>query len=404
MGAPRHILILTAGNLSRSPRPEKEAATLTRAGYRVTVLHPSERPHYDRLDAELAAAGGYENISLVFDRTPFTRNARRLRRWLAVRTVPLGFEDVAALGAGRELLARARAHPADLTIVHNELALWVGYRLLREGRRVAADIEDWHSEDLQVSERRHRPLRLLRRVEGAMLRGAAYVSTTSAALASALQQTYGGPRAAILTNSFPLQPDPRTAPTTGSAPAFFWFSQTIGPGRGLEAFLQTWAQLPVPSRVVLLGEPRPGFPDHLRSLLPPDRRPQLEFLGLVPPPALPGVIARHDIGLALEVSSIPNRDLTITNKILQYLNAGLALVATPTAGQREVLQAAPHAGVLLDPNAPDAALGTLTGWLRDPDQLRAVQRAARAAAESTYCWEREAPRLLALVENALTIR
>ena len=87
---------------------------------------------------------------------------------------------------------------------------------------------------------------------------------------------------------------------------------------------------------------------------------------------------------------------------LSELNAGLALVATPTAGQREVLQAAPHAGILFDPAAPDAALGTLTGWLRHPEQLRTVQRAARAAAETTYCWERESPRLLALVANALT--
>ena len=36
-------------------------------------------------------------------------------------------------------------------------------------------------------------------------------------------------------------------------------------------------------------------------------------------------VARHDIGLALEQPFIVNRDLTITNKILQYMNAVRAL-------------------------------------------------------------------------------
>jgi len=46
-------------------------------------------------------------------------------------------------------------------------------------------------------------------------------------------------------------------------------------------------------------------------------------------------IAEHDIGFAGETPSIRSRDLTATNKILQYLLAGLAVVASDTAGQRE---------------------------------------------------------------------
>jgi len=396
------VLILIAGNLSRSPRPEKEATTLARAGYGVTVLHLSEGSVYDRLDADLAKAGGYETISLVLDSTPLMRHMRRLRRWLAVRAIAIGLEDVMALGPGRALLARARTHPADLIIVHNEIGLWAGRQLLRDGRRVAADIEDWHSEDLLEHDRHHRPLRLLRRVEGEILREAAYVSTTSQALRCALHQRYGGPMPEVITNSFPLQDRPRPQqPKREAPPAFFWFSQTIGPGRGLEGFFPVWARLSAPTRLVLLGEPQGGFADHLRALLPADLRQRLEFLGLVPPPQLPGVIAQHDIGLALEESSIPSRDGTITNKILQYLNAGLAIVATSTAGQREVLRTAPRAGLLLDNANHGTAIAQLNSWLQNRDQLRLVQQAARTAAEETYCWEREAPKFLHCVNQAL---
>jgi glycosyltransferase involved in cell wall biosynthesis len=403
MSEPKTILILTSGSLSRNPRPAKEAVTLARAGYRVAALHPSEGPPYDRLDAELAAGAGFQNEILELAVAPGVRLARRIRRWLAVRAVPFGLEDVAALGAGRALFARARALPADLTIVHNEIALWAGVQLLRQGRRVAADIEDWYSEDLLEQDRRHRPLRLLRQLEGAMLQAASYVSTTSEALSAALHHRYGGRKPAVITNSFPLQPEPRPAHAAGDGPpAFFWFSQTIGPGRGLEAFLPIWWELATPSRLVLLGEPTTGFPDHLRSLVPAALRSRLEFHDLVPPADLPRVIARHDIGLALEDSSIPSRDLTITNKILQYLNAGLAVVATPTAGQREVLAAAPPAGLLLAPGDASGSRNVLASWLADRPKLRQAQLAARTAAEQTYCWERETPKLLHCVQAALS--
>jgi glycosyltransferase involved in cell wall biosynthesis len=130
-------------------------------------------------------------------------------------------------------------------------------------------------------------------------------------------------------------------------------------------------------------------------------RAKLEFHGLVPSAQLASTIARHDLGLALEQSSIPSRDLTITNKVLQYLNAGLAVVATDTAGQREVLRAAPDIGLLLGGGDPRDAAVALRAWLADRPRLQRAQRAARAAAENIYSWEREAPRLLGLVGAAL---
>ena len=58
------------------------------------------------------------------------------------------------------------------------------------------------------------------------------------------------------------------------------------------------------------------------------------------------MIATYDVGLALEPNTPLNKDLTISNKILQYLNAGLAVFATPTQGQREVLSHEASAGCI----------------------------------------------------------
>jgi glycosyltransferase involved in cell wall biosynthesis len=130
----------------------------------------------------------------------------------------------------------------------------------------------------------------------------------------------------------------------------------------------------------------------------------VSILPLVPPADLPAVIADHDIGLALELAEIPSRDLTITNKILQYLNAGLVVVASDTAGQREVLARAPEAGLLVSLSDAVATATALDHLLGDRAELRRHQQAARRLAEGVYCWEHEAPRLLSLVADALPTR
>lgn len=397
------ILILSSGALCRNPRVLKEASALGAAGFEVTVLTLAESADFEAQDRELLAAAPFRKLALGTGRSGgWTRGVRfthRLASWLARKAVPFGIESRLALGTSHGLAQRARRFQSDLAIVHNELPHWIGARLLKGGRRVAADIEDWHSEDLGVAERARRPLRLLRASEATLLRQARYCTTTSHALAGALAVRYGAPRPIVITNSFPLQL--RVDRDSAHPPSLFWFSQTIGPGRGLEPFVAAWAQTQAPSRLVLLGNARAGFVEDLRRTLPSAKQPSLQQRSIVPPGALPALIAGHDIGLALEPAHPRNKDLTISNKILQYLNAGLAVLATGTAGQREVLANAPGAGLIVDLDDPAALIEQLDMLLRDRARIERMGTAARAAAERTYCWEREAPRLVSAVETAL---
>lgn len=396
------ILIVTNGHLCRNPRPLKEAVTLGRAGYDVTVLTVRHHAPSEPADRALLSDAPFrrEVVELLPGAGPASFRRRLVLRLARDAATRLGWKTIHALGPAAALLRRAQSLPADLTLVHNEVPHWVGTRLLPSGRRVAADIEDWHSEDLLPDARAGRPLALLRATERTLLHRAAYTSTTSQALAEALHTRYGGRRPLVLSNSFPLQPDPRTGPC-GEPPVFFWFSQTLGPGRGLEAFLAAWHRTRRPSRVVFLGAPPSNYLTRLLQPLAPAHRSAISFLPLVAPDALPALIARHDIGLALEQADILSRDLTITNKILQYLNAGLAVVASPTAGQREVLARAPDAGLLLNFADSAVAASHLDALLADRGALARRQAAARRAAEECYSWEREAPVLLAAVAAAL---
>lgn len=396
------ILILTGSHLCRNPRVVKEATTLATAGHDVTVLGiRSHRPSVP-LDTELVTAVGlfrHHQIECLDGPIAWLHRARtRLAREMLRRS---GIEAPSVLGPAPALLRAARRIPVDLVIAHTEPALWAATRLLTSGKRIAADLEDWHSEDLLPEARATRPLRLLRKIEQALLHHAAYITTTSHALAGALHARNGGRFPTVITNSFPLGPS--LMPSQGSTPVrLLWFSQTIGPGRGLEAFLAAWALTHAPSRLTLVGEDHQNFGRSLRDALPPTHRNRLDILPSTPPDALPALIAEHHIGLALENRAPPNKDLTISNKILQYLGAGLAVVATPTAGQREVLARNPAAGLILEtPDDPSAVARALDALLADPDAVNAKRRAARELAKTHYCWEREAPRLLSLVEHTL---
>ncbi len=408
MNYPARVLILSASHLCRNPRVLKEATTLGNAGHAVTLLSVSTHAHYEQTDRALMRGLPFKRLTLDYtSRRPTARAAYFIQRsatWIARRLLTRwGMESARCLGpAAGALLRQAQRQPADLIITHTEIPVWAAQSLQRAGRRVAVDLEDWHSEDLLPADRRHRPLRLLRRAEQFALQQAAYVSVPSASMADALHQTYGGTRPIVVRNTFPLQPDPRPQRSRPAAtPRFIWFSQTVGPGRGLEPFLAAWGLTRQPSQVCLLGDAQPDYREHLRALVPAGRRADLSFLAPVPPDQLPGLLADYDLGLALEASTPISRDVTITNKIFQYLNAGLAALATGTRGQREVLQAAPACGRLIQLENPTALAAELDALIADPDQIAAMQQAARTAAEQQFSWEHEEARLLAAVARAL---
>ncbi len=295
---------------------------------------------------------------------------------------------------------------ADLTIVHSEAGLWAGDRLLDEGFRVGVDFEDWFSEDLLPKDRVTRPIAKLKRLESRLLRDCVYCLTTSHALAEAMSTTYQTRRPTIIYNTFPLadrrfidgQMHDRKHP---HLPSLHWFSQTIGPGRGLEMLFQALPLLSIPVEIHLRGNCPAHYRQWLDSLIPEEWRDRVFIHPTVPNAELISRIAEHDVGLALESSSIPSRNLTITNKLFQYLQAGLAIVATNTAGQREVFSKFPGIGQLISEKDPEALAYALKELLGNPAVLATAKAASLEAAQTQYCWEKQSDVLLAIVQTAL---
>ena len=115
-------------------------------------------------------------------------------------------------------------------------------------------------------------------------------------------------------------------------------------------------------------------------------------------------VAEHDIGFAGEMTYCGSRDLTVTNKILYYLLAGLAVVASDTVGQQEAAGQAPGAVSLYRSGDPRALAECINVLFNSPAGLARAKAAALQAAEQTFCWERQEESLLQSVTQALSVR
>jgi glycosyltransferase involved in cell wall biosynthesis len=412
----KNIVILNGNHLCHNPRVIKEATALADAGFHVEVLGAWLAPALAARDAELV-----KNLPFAF--TPIVRLegagvsarigsvAARGRRWLAFRLKRAwDFDSPHLLGYGvRTLLGEALSRRADLYIAHSEPGLWVANELRTRGFRVGVDMEDWFSEDLLPDARRTRPLSLLRCVESALLKEAVHRTCTSQAMGEALSRAYECAPPLTIYNAFPWAQRTTIDHAHKDRPlskpgriSIHWFSQSIGPGRGLECLFDSLALLGgADAEVHLRGSLWSGYRLWLEKNIPADWRERIFLHPLVPNEELLSRIAEHDIGVALEPEEPESRNVTVTNKILQYMQAGLAVVATATRGQREIAAMVPAAVRLCKPDSAEELAACLRLLISDIQGLKDAKSASLEAARNVFSWEAMAPKLVESVERAL---
>lgn len=402
MSTPRKkICIITQSHLCRNPRVLKEAQTLSGAGYEVHVINSVYSAALKEQDNKLIDSYSicvHHAVDLtrpgfrsLVDKLIF-KTARGLIKYAHI-------ESSLALGYGSyKYYQTARSIQADLYICHQELATFIGNKLLKAGYKAAFDLEDWYSEDLLPTDRKMRPVKLLKKAEAFALQNGTFCTTTSRALAEKLSIVYSSKAPEVIYNVFPLRSDLLNNKKAFVHPLkLFWFSQTIGPGRGLEEFIGLINNFQIPLELHLLGNISDGYREKLKALMPSQH--QIFFHELVPENELASKIATFDIGLALELTSPPSRNYTITNKFFQYIQAGLPVIVSETHGQKEAFVKFKPGFILLNPTT-ESEIATLDDWLNSPAELaNARERAIEAA--RFYNWENEAKKLIRLIKNAL---
>lgn len=347
---PFKIAILTQSHLSRNPRVLKEAIALSNKGFDITVLSTKTDDSLSIEDNNLISNTNvklyyYSDVSNSADKSRKFK-FRIIRKLALIALGTFNYQSGHSLGYGfSKLNSYAKEMNADLYICHQEMASIAGVQLAKSGFNVAFDLEDWYSEDLLPESRKNRPLNLLKETEKFALNNGVYCTTTSKSMAIKMGEDYHSSPPEYIYNSFPLTLDNPINNIKNDRldlrkPSFFWFSQTIGPGRGLETFLQAVTLIDTPIEIHLRGNCNAQYKNQLQLIIAKTKH-DLFFHELVQNIELPFYIRQHDIGLALEANKPKSRDLTVTNKILQYLLEGLTVIASDTEGQKEIADIVP---------------------------------------------------------------
>jgi glycosyltransferase involved in cell wall biosynthesis len=406
----KRIVILTGGHLCHNPRAIKEACALAQAGYQVEIWGAWFDPDLKRRDQALLNPVPFTFKPVVdFTKNRVARLIGRVRSKVGrLAHQSLRFESDWQLNPSVPALKKAaNKSDADLFIAHSEPGMVVAADLLTKDKKVGLDMEDWFSEDLLPEARRRRPLKKLRRLEKLLLTHGSYNSCPSLAMGRGLVGEYRCKAPAVIYNAFPwsdrkdidgLIKDRRNP----QLPSIHWYSQTLGFGRGLEDLIAALPLLQQEAEIHLRGRPIKGFKEWLASRLNEEWRARVFLHHLVPNDELLSRIAEHDIGFAGEQKYCKSRDLTITNKILHYLLGGLAVVASDTAGQREVAEQTREAVHIYRVGDPHDLAARLNFLLSSDAELAKTKEASLAAAKETFCWEMQAPKLVRAVEAALS--
>ena len=411
MSAPLRFCLVTSNHVANNPRLVKEADALVAAGHSVRVVAVNNHEELSRRDATVIAGRGWR-----LDRVNAGRRTERGRlRWLVDSLLQRAALALALRGVRRErvvdravsrhvgALARlASAEPADVVIGHNLAALPAAARAAaRLGARLGFDIEDLHTGELPDRPEHDAERRMRERLEARLLPRCDLLTASSEGIANEIVRLYGVRRPEVVLNVFPRaeRAAEESSRTTGVR-SIYWYSQVIGPDRGVEEALRALAMLDLPVELHLRGELLPSYEGPLHALTA-----ELGIAGRVHlwPPAPPGELValaqRHDIGLALEQPVSRNRQLCVTNKLFTYLLAGLAVAATDTIGQRGIMESVPEAGFLYPPGDVASLAAGLRRLLVEPGLLDRARRAARRASDDRYCWELERDRLVSYLTH-----
>jgi glycosyltransferase involved in cell wall biosynthesis len=406
------VCLIGPGHLASNPRLVKEADALHAAGYTIRVVSGTSHPLIEPLDKALLACRAWQATRIPLG-SKWNRVPQSVGTRLSKKLVWSGWTKRSVLVARAESeltgrLAKAAASlRADLYIGHYLPGLYAAWKAAcRHGTEYGFDAEDSHIDELQDTAG-HRYRRAAREsLERRLLRNCHHLTAASPHIAEAYEKRYGK-RPVTNLNVFPLTlapPHPITTPylKRSGPPTLYWFSQTIGPGRGLEAIIAAMGKMKSPVILHLLGIPATGYREQLEAYAG-DRGVSGRIVWH--PPTLPDEMVRiaagYDLGLALELTEPPNRAICLTNKAFTYLLAGVPVVLSRTHAQEWLAREIGEAGILIDLNDATAIAARLDNILTNPQILVTARSIAWKLGRERFNWDIEQKVFLESVRNRL---
>jgi glycosyltransferase involved in cell wall biosynthesis len=379
-GAPRrHVVMLLLNPFTHDSRVEKEAATLRDAGYRVTVVARAEE-QLPRI--EVRDGIGIHRVARP-RWPPFVRffsHRRRMRRTVKrLRPDVIHAHDTETLD-----VAATAAAALGVPFVYDGHELW-----LERVRRERSKLYWWLARRYYAG--------IERRYIG---RAAGHI-TVSEPIARHLERAYNLPEVVVVANYPDAGPPPRrlelrSLPGAARIPADAPIVLYVGNatvGRGVEQLIAAMARVPLAHLVLLGAAEQEGLVRRVARRIGVAER--VHTLPRVAQSEVTAYASSASVGVSPILPSSLSYEYSLPNKLFQYMEAGLPVVASHFSQVREIIEGS-GAGVTVDPADPNAMAAAIVRLLNDPAQRAEAGRRARIAFEARYNWTTAAAVLLAL--------
>jgi glycosyltransferase involved in cell wall biosynthesis len=402
------IVLLTSGQPTLNPRLVKEADALISAGYEVTVIYQFWNEWATKYDRDLLAkkkwkairvGGSPKTDKFLFWKTRVKHKIfRTINKLISVKLFP-----ESSIGrCSHELYKKAISIPADIYIAHNLPALPAAFRAAKKKKvKCGFDAEDFHRfENSDLPD--HQTVKLNTLIENRYIPKIDYITAASDLISSQYQKLYNRSVQTIL-NVFPKTKFTNRKHADNHITELFWFSQTVGQNRGIEEVVLAIADLPEHNfELNLLGELTANDHEYFCRFFKKNNinKKLVKFHQPIVDSEIIGFASKYDIGLATETGRPFNRDICLTNKIFTYNQAGLAILATDTTAQKDLLSRYPNMGLIYKRNDLEDLKHKLLCYL-DVDILENNKNQSYHYGQNMLNWETESRKFLAIIRKTL---
>ncbi len=413
----KHICFISVGHISSNPRLVKEATLIAQKGYEVSIVGIQTIEKIVPFDNELVEKNSswnvflypfYKKRTLYFLGTFFHHFAKRLPALsskfvvgkLSIST-PLWFP----------LYYSLQSIKADLYVVHNINMLPMVAQIAKKNKaKLGFDIEDAYSVTLENKNNNKKADKNIVELEQIYLPKTDYITCASPLYIDFYENLYQNlPPIIPILNVFDNVEEKESKEYKDRKNinnlSLYWFSQTIGKGRGIEQIIEALNLLDRDDiELHLRGEINQEMKNYFLDLTKTENIKQnIFFHPLVSNHQLAIRTAEHDVGLALETGFNINNELAVSNKIFQYLNSSLSILSSSTKGQSWLMKKNPNIGFLIDiENTKEVAqkIEILANSKKNnTKELENMKIASKHSSKTKYNWTIEGQKFLNVIKD-----
>ncbi|MFA5814655.1 MAG: glycosyltransferase family 4 protein [Bacteroidales bacterium] len=358
------VILAVTNDLSGDQRIHKVAMSLIKFGYQPVLVGrrlPNSMP--------VSQPYGCRRFRLLFNKGPFfyiAYNIRLLRYLIFVKADIFLANDLDTLPA-------------------------VFLAGLIRGKKIVYDSHEYFTEVPELVNRA-RVKRIWEFIEALIFPRLTSVYTVNSSIANIYELKYG--TAVRVIRNVPSANRPE--PVSGSLPAGFGdrpiiiYQGAVNVGRGLEEMIHALPQMPDYHLLIVGdGDIKVQLEDLARRL---DLCSRVFFTGKVPFDQLSWFTRQAALGMSLEQDIGLNYHYALPNKLFDYLQAGIPVIASDLPEIRQIVEKIGF-GLIINRFDPEYLSQTIISILNNPELLQ-TWRARALAAAPDYTWEAEEKELL----------